>query len=259
MDSFFPKKDIFEALDLKDGDLFFYSSTDSTNTRAREYFLESGALSPKLFVAREQTAGRGTRGRSFESADGGLYFSILLPDSELDSSGLTAMAAGAVYLSLSHFLTKGQRSPLFIKWVNDLYAGNKKIAGILSERIERDGNAAYIVGIGINLYGSPFSPEVERIAASVETSLGVRIEPWDLLYEIVHHLLSARERRGRRGLLRVYRKHSLKRGAPITVTSSLGISREATVKGLSRDLSLKVRYSDGKKASLISGDLSIRI
>ena len=257
MDSFFAKKELFANIGLQKEDIFFYSVTDSTNTRAREHFTLGAKVSPTLFVADRQTAGRGTRERAFESELGGLYFSLLLPSEELDASRLTVMAAGAVYLSLVSFL--GKRKNLFIKWVNDIYIGKKKIAGILSEKIDTAEGQAYIVGIGINLYGSPFSPEVEKIAASVETAAGVRIDREALLFKICSILLSAKNKRGRKRLSRAYRRHSLKRGAEITVTDSRGLKREARVIGLGKDFSLRVRYSDTEVSSLVSGDISIRI
>lgn len=257
MDSFFAQKELFANIGLQSEDLFFYSVTDSTNTRAREYFLTETPNSPCLFIADTQTAGRGTRGRSFESESGGLYFSLLIPNESLDTTDLTAMAAGAAYLALRYFLKKKSKN-LFIKWVNDLYIGGKKIAGILSEKINSEKGQAYVVGIGINLCGSPFSPEVEKIASSVETATGVRLCREALLLKICENLLSIANARGRRRLGRAYRRHSLKRGSEISVTDSAGITRGARALGLNKDFSLRVRYLDGEISSLVSGDISIK-
>ena len=259
MDSFFANNDVFANIGLQNDSVFFYDVTDSTNTRAREYFIEKSPSRPALFVAKTQTAGKGTRGRSFESGLGGLYFSVLFPAGKADCSHLTAMAAGAVYLSISSMLGRRKSKSLFIKWVNDLYIGEKKISGILSEKIDSPIGQAYIVGIGINLYGSPFSEVVRRIAASVEELLGVRIDSNELLLKIVSHLLLVGEKSERKKLLSSYRRNSLKKGTPITVKDSPGNAREARVIGLSEDFSLRVRYSDGETASLISGDVSIKI
>ncbi len=259
MDSFFTQKELFANIGLRNQDLFFYSVTDSTNTRAREYFLTHAPSSPTLFAADTQTAGRGTRDRGFESELGGLYFSLLFPGSSLDSAPLTAMAAGAVYLALRFFLGKKTSKNLFIKWVNDLYIGKKKISGILCEKIDSEVGRAYIVGIGINIYGSPFSPEVEKIASSVEVATGIRLNREALLLKICEYLLSIKDARGGKRLRRAYRRHSLKRGEKISVTDSSGLVRDAHVIGLGKDFSLRVRYSDGETASLVSGDVSIKI
>ena len=78
-------------------EIFYYEKTDSTNTRAREYAKEfRNNREPKLFIAEEQTAGRGRRGRSFFSEGGvGIYMTLLLyPDERgRDAARLTARAA----------------------------------------------------------------------------------------------------------------------------------------------------------------------
>ena len=258
VNSFFAESELFANIGLQKKDVFFYSVTDSTNTRAREFFNGGTSSKAALFVAERQTGGKGTRGRSFESEKGGLYFSLLL-HGELDSLPLTVMAAGAVYLSLSKMLGRKKSKALFIKWVNDLYIGEKKISGILSEKINGEYGKAYIVGIGINLFGSPFTPELSKIASSVEAATGVRIDGGELLLRICKLLLSVGNRRTEKRLCRAYRRHSIKRGRKITVTDSGGVSRDAAVIGLGKDFSLKVRYSDGKTASLVSGDISVKI
>ena len=258
VNSFFADSELFANIGLQKEDIFFYSVTDSTNTRARVHFTECGSARPALFAAERQTGGKGTRGRSFESEAGGLYFSLLL-GGELDSCPLTVMAAGAVYLSLREMLGRKKSKALFIKWVNDLYVGEKKISGILSEKIDGECGKAYIVGIGINLYGSPFSPEVSKIASSVEVATGVRLRRDELLLKICSLLLSVGDKRTEKRLCRAYRRHSLAKGRKISVTDSSGVSREAEVMGLGKDFSLKVRYSDGQTAHLLSGDISIKI
>lgn len=261
MHSFFEEYAVFANIGLQKEDIVLYTVTDSTNTRAREAFISDENNAPKLFIAEEQTAGRGTRERSFESRPGGLYFSFLfIPDSEeYDPSRITPLAAAAVYGALKALLGKRTCKSLFIKWVNDLFFDKKKIAGILSEKIISNGKNGYIIGIGINLYGSDFSPEVARIAASLETVTGARVDKFKLLYEILARLIPALKAPKASRLNRIYRKNSLKRGTEITVSDSLGNVRRALVLGLDRLFRLRVRYENGEKASLISGDVGIKI
>ena len=260
MHSFFAEEVDFANIGLQKSDVVFYASTDSTNTRAREAHLNFPSGAPKLFVAEEQTAGKGTRGRSFESRLGGLYFSLLFtpPSESYDPSRITPLAAAAVYSALYKLLGRKKSKNLFIKWVNDLYVENKKIAGILSERVTAEGKTGYIIGIGINLFGSDFSPEVSKIAASVETATGVRLHGEKVLYEILKRLMPALSSPDKTKLCRVYRRHSLKRGRKINVTDSHGNTREATVRGLTSDFHLSVKYAGGETAELISGDVSIK-
>ena len=261
MYSFFAENSIFANIGLQKDDVVFYNATDSTNTRAREAFISSPEQCPRLFVAEEQTAGRGTRGRSFDSKKGGLYFSFLFsPEKEgYNASLITPLAAAAVFDALYSLLGKAHGKGLFIKWVNDLYIKTKKISGILSEKITKGEKVGYVIGIGINLTGSDFSPEVKAIAASVEEMTKITVDKEKLLYEILKRLIPALNSPKKTRLYRIYRRHSLKRGAKVTVTDSEKNTREAVVTGLDSELHLCVRYSDGERARLISGDVSIRL
>lgn len=101
-----------------------------------------------LIIARRQIKGRGRYGRSFFSPLGGLYYSFVLPESsQLKLALYTPLLAVAVRQSLEA-VTKLSCQ---IKWVNDLYLQRKKVAGIICERVHRQGQAAFVVcGIGIN-------------------------------------------------------------------------------------------------------------
>ncbi len=118
----------------------------STNTelmrRAR-----SGRVEPVLLVARQQTAGRGRLGRSWDSAAGeSLTFSLGLPLAPLDWSGLSL----AVGVSLADSLHPRIR----LKWPNDLWLHDRKLAGILIETAgsgEREAPRYAVVGVGINI------------------------------------------------------------------------------------------------------------
>ena len=260
MYSFFAEELVFANIGLQKEDIVLYTVTDSTNTRAREFFLENQNSVPKLFVAEEQTQGKGTRGRSFESKPGGLYLSILFSSEseDYDPSKITPIAAAATYAAIRSALGKKHKRRLFIKWVNDVYIDNKKISGILCEKITANGKTGYVIGIGVNLYGSDFSPEVERVAASVERMTGIKADKTKLCRDILAELIPALTSPKKTKLCRVYRKNSLKRGAEILVTDSLGNTREAKVIGLDSDFHLRVRYKDGGRAALISGDVSIK-
>ncbi|MBQ6660004.1 MAG: biotin--[Lachnospiraceae bacterium] len=124
----------------------------STNLLVKE-LAQQGAPEGTLMTALEQTHGRGRLGRRFESPSGtGLYFTLLLrPDMTLAQSlQITILAAVAVAEGIE--ATTGLRPE--IKWVNDLYLGDRKICGILAESSLRPGTdrlAFTALGIGINL------------------------------------------------------------------------------------------------------------
>ena len=143
----------------------FLQETDSTNRVAKE-LARQGAKHGTAVLARRQSAGRGRLERRFFSPEGGLYLSVILrPDiPPEDLSLMTPMAATAVWRAVE----KLTGICLGIKWVNDLYLGDKKVCGILCERA----GDAVIVGIGLNLQEPEggFPPEIHAGALNVPYS-----------------------------------------------------------------------------------------
>src|SRR5215216_2034234 len=134
-----------------------YDSLVSTNTEALKQ-ARQGADEGLCIVARQQTAGRGRRGRKWISdKDAGLYFSIVLrPKIETKYLTLITLTAGiAVHDTLQELDLKPD-----IKWVNDILIDEKKISGILAETTDTNEGLAVIVGIGINLKTSNLPPEI---------------------------------------------------------------------------------------------------
>lgn len=120
---------------------------DSSNTelmrRAR-----AGRPEPVLLVAERQTAGRGRLGRAWHSEPGdSLTFSLGLPLAPMDWSGLS-LAVGVSVAESLHPAVK-------LKWPNDLWVGDRKLAGILIETAsfgEGAAGARYaVIGVGINV------------------------------------------------------------------------------------------------------------
>lgn len=158
--------------------LHFYWETDSTNVRAK-LAAEEGEQSGALFVADKQTAGRGRRGRSWESPAGGnLYFTLLLrpkilPDS---ASMLTLVAAMALTKAIKEFLPEEEKQKVGIKWPNDVVLGGRKVSGILTEMSTEPEHIHYVViGIGVNTGKQEWPKEIADKATSLEESLGHRV------------------------------------------------------------------------------------
>lgn len=126
-----------------------FSTLPSTNLALTDA-ARRGAPTGSLYVTEEQTDGRGRGGKSFFSPRGsGIYFSLLLDvkDGE-DPTLITALAAVAVCRAAESLGADAYR----IKWVNDVYRGEKKACGILTQGIFENGRAPRaVVGIGANL------------------------------------------------------------------------------------------------------------
>ena len=128
----------------------YISSTYSTNTLMKELLARGEWPEGERFLYTAfQTAGRGQAGNGWESEEGkNLLCSILLPPRKelFDLNVLTAVA-------VQRLLGKG----FTIKWPNDIYYGDKKIAGILIENAILGNEVKYsIAGIGLNVNQTTF-------------------------------------------------------------------------------------------------------
>jgi BirA family transcriptional regulator, biotin operon repressor / biotin---[acetyl-CoA-carboxylase] ligase len=128
---------------------------DSTNEEALRR-ARAGAPEGTLVWAREQTGGRGRRGRAWSSPPGNLYVSLLLrpgvPPAEAAQLGFVAAVAIAETLRAALPAERG----LSCKWPNDLLVDGAKVAGILPEAEAAGRNVeALVLGMGINLASHP--------------------------------------------------------------------------------------------------------
>jgi BirA family biotin operon repressor/biotin-[acetyl-CoA-carboxylase] ligase len=149
-----------------------YQIVESTNEVAKDWAKE-GAPHGTLVVADEQSRGKGRRGKSFHSPKGkGIYMSLLLrPDVKPEEAlHLTIQAVVAVTNVLEAWFPTEMLDQIKIKWVNDVFIGDRKVAGILTEAAMEmeSGMLDYvIVGIGINVAG-----QVQELPEAIQHSAG---------------------------------------------------------------------------------------
>lgn len=124
-------------------------TVSSTNDTLKDW-LREGLKEPTLLIARHQRSGRGQFDHQWKSPEGlGLYMSYLMfPERVIDLQEINVLMAESVVSVLAGYGISAR-----IKLPNDVYVGDKKIAGILPEAIHR-GTAlkGLIIGVGINLY-----------------------------------------------------------------------------------------------------------
>ncbi len=232
--------------------IIFYESTDSTNLRAKEYAKEHPGESA-IFIADCQTAGRGRRGRSFVSnAGAGIYMSILTYPDERGANATSATARVAV--ALARAIESVCDCKIQIKWVNDLYLGGKKLAGILTEgEMASDGKIAYqVVGMGINIYKNAISDEILSIATSLEGELNYAPDREAIVARIINEFFTYAD-----DCYTEYKKRSFIIGKEVTVIK-LTESYKAKVLDLSPDFSLLVERN-GTAERLFTGEISLKI
>jgi BirA family biotin operon repressor/biotin-[acetyl-CoA-carboxylase] ligase len=152
-------------------DIHRFDTCSSTNDLVREMALE-GASEGTAIVAAEQTAGRGTKGRTWHSAAGrGLYLSILLRPASPDIS-LLPLAAG---LAARAAVFDACGLDVRLRWPNDIVFGDRKLGGILCEsRVQEDRPVFVVLGLGLNVNQGieDFPEDLRTSAVSLKIALG---------------------------------------------------------------------------------------
>jgi len=159
-----------------------YESVTSTNDVAKQLINEY-CPEGTIIYTREQTDGRGRRGRAWQDKKGETLATSLvlyptLPQEYIPC--ITLVAALSVRAAIKNFSSLECK----IKWPNDVICSDKKICGILTERIFVEGKSAVIVGIGVNVKNQEFPEELEDKATSIFNEVAAEKEEMRrVLYE----------------------------------------------------------------------------
>lgn len=240
--------------------LVVLDTIDSTNTYAKQ-LAASGAPAGTAVLAETQTAGRGRRGRSFFSPAGeGLYLSVILrpkaqPEQIFHLTAMTAVAAARAVASVC-----GEKPQ--IKWTNDLVFGRRKLAGILTELSLLPESRAVdyvVVGIGVNCAQRTFPPELADIAASIYTQTGkTRVRnalAAALLLEFSR--MDAALLTQKAEWLHEFAENCITLGREVQIIRGEHV-RAAFAEGVGPDAELLVRYPDGSREAVASGEVTVR-
>lgn len=241
----------------------FYESIDSTNEAAKRLAEDAG--DGLVVVADHQSAGKGRKGREWISPAGkNLYFSLLLkPDfSPEKASMLTLVMAVAVKRAIDELCAgPDELGALQIKWPNDIVAGGKKLAGILTEMQLAGSSIDHVViGVGVNVKKQNFPQESCAHATDMETAFGREISRKELLAAIRQHFADAYacflKRMDLSGLLAEYNGALVNTGRPVKVLDPAGeFTGEA--KGINEKGELMVQTDTGV-VNVYAGEVSVR-
>lgn len=241
-------------------EVYFYQTTSSTNLLAKQAG-EGDAPHGALFVANEQTAGRGRRGRSWQSPPGAnIYFTILLrprfgPE---QASMLTLVMAHSVAAAIYRLtgLDAG------IKWPNDVLLDGKKVCGILTEMsVEREYIHYVVCGVGINVAPQEFPEDIRGHAVSVEMIYGKAISRGELLQYVMEELERDYDAFVAAGdltpLLGSYNSRLVNRSRRVRVMDPKG-EWEGTAGGINERGELLVENDAGVVTAVYAGEVSVR-
>lgn len=161
-------------------EIYYFDSIDSTNTKAKE-LAEEGHPSGTLVVADRQTAGKGRRGRSWESPTGiGIFMTLMLkPEINPNNASMLTLVAA---MATTRAIRRVTGVPAMIKWPNDIVMNGKKVCGILTEMSAQFDYINHIViGIGINVHNEDFPEEIAQTASSIYLESGQHIHRASLI------------------------------------------------------------------------------
>lgn len=234
--------------------VYVFQEIDSTNNYAK-ILAAQNAPAGTVVIANHQTAGRGRQGHTFYSPkDTGLYFSLIIHPGHMEYiSRITPAAAVAACEAIAE--TTGIRPG--IKWVNDLFIGRQKIAGILSEAVtdfETGRIDTVIIGIGINCRTEEFPDEIRDTAGSLNAEkLSRNLLAAVLREKLMYYTSNPEDPR----MMDLYRRDSIVIGKNITYTYN-GEILSAFVTGINDDGNLLLTKKDCSTQVLQSGEISIK-
>ena len=231
------------------------SSTNTLLLRQAGEGAEEGAV----LIAQRQTGGRGTRGRSFYSPEGGMYLSVLLrPRAEVeDLLTLTGRAAAAVCRGIR----RASGAPAEIKWLNDIWLDGRKLCGILTELADLQSDGAWVVlGVGVNVSQTEEDfrkAGLEDVAVSLGMA-GYPVSRESLCAAILKELEEMYRRfpGGREESLEEYRARCVTLGRRVTFETEDGL-RRGVAEAVEEDFSLCVRDEQGRLCRVKYGTVTL--
>lgn len=230
------------------GEVFHFESIDSTNRVA----LENGRAGHlgEVFIADEQTAGRGRGGHAWHSRRGdGLYLSVLIrPRVPADDLLKLSFAAG---LAAQEAVREVSDVPIDLRWPNDLVvpaASNRKCGGTLTETSLHPGGALAfcVIGIGINVNHEAMPADLREISTSLRIVSGKTLDRDSLAVALLQKLsagIADLESDPKRVMERFASASTWVRGKRVTVAEDGGYT--GITEGLSATGLLRVRCEDG--------------
>lgn len=238
----------------------FFDSIGSTNEAAMTLISSMDKFAETLFVADEQTKGRGRFDRRWFTPRGSaLAFTLALKPTESEAEKLTLFSplAGIAVCEAISRIAEGVQ----IKWPNDVLINRQKVCGILTESVWDVGRIKGVaVGIGINIYAGSVPPdtEVQFAATSVEQNATKPVDRWMLLKEIVTSLYKWRAILGSREFFDNWQRNLAFVGEPVKVVSGHGEETRGFLQGVDAEGSLVLNVN-GHPQTVTVGDVHLRL
>lgn len=244
---------------LEDYNLLIFETIDSTNSEALN-LANSGTSGNFVVFSRKQTAGRGSKRKSWVSIEGNLHASILI-ETQVDPKKypqLSFVIANAMYDSIAELAKSNKLDSVDIalKWPNDVLIKDKKVAGILLESINVKGKNYIVIGFGVNIKVAPTELDCPATCLSDE---GIKIDNPD---EFLNILMNKFNKLYKQWIIDdnfiATRKNWMKRAYNLNkvITVDDGVRRiSGMFKEIDFDGSMRLQLASGQMCNISSGDI----
>lgn len=235
-----------------------FDDLDSTNLEARRR-AAAGARGPLWLMARRQTAGRGRRGRAWDSGKGNLAATLLLTldKGPFEAAQLAFVAALAAGRTIAAYVPE---SLVRLKWPNDVLIGDHKACGVLIESgTALEGGLWLAIGFGLNLASYPHNVERPATALAEHLRQDVARTPTadEALARLIHEMQDSLDLWFAQGFEPI--RHAwIRSAAGLGGACTARLERETIAgkaEGLDADGALLLRLGDGQLRRITAGDV----
>jgi BirA family transcriptional regulator, biotin operon repressor / biotin---[acetyl-CoA-carboxylase] ligase len=229
--------------------IHYLSEVDSTMNTARE-LARKGCPHFTVAIAGRQTGGRGRLKRQWVSAEGGLYFTLVLrPQIPPMVSFRLNLAAASI---LAQTLKTRFDLAVHVKWPNDILIGEKKICGIFSE-LEAEGDwVTYMnIGIGLNVNNDPAKDEPRAI--SLKQCLGREVSRKDLLADFLDRFEARIQSHPLDTIVNEWKQHTNTLNRRVRIATRREVT-EGTALDVDENGALLVKDDAGRIRKILCGD-----
>lgn len=230
----------------------YHARIASTQTRARE--LAAAGATRGIVIAGEQSAGQGTRDRSWHAAPGtSLLASWIVRPVPAAPALFVALAGVAIARAFDALGAEGAR----LKWPNDVELAGRKVAGALAHATSDGSGGVLVLGIGVNVRQRPedFPPELRASATSLAIA-GADIDRLALLARVTRELDRLEDPAARAVALDEWRARSTVIGRPVRVSVAGRPPLAGTATAIDDEGALVVHTASGVER-IVTGDVRL--
>ncbi len=233
----------------RQSNIHYFEETGSTMDVAKN-LAQNGCAHQTVVIAGRQTKGRGRMKRTWQSSDGGLYFTMVLRPSLPPSQCFKANFVASRMLSQT--LREKYGVSAMVKWPNDILVDGRKLSGMLAEMETEGSKVSFItIGIGINVNNDPTS--VEPNAISLKEILGRDVSRKELLSDFLDAFEARMDDIASHDVIAEWKEHSITLNQKVRIVTTREVSEGVAI-DVDANGALLLEQADGTVMTIVYGD-----